>query len=208
MVLRTLLLFFFALMLTPLARASDLGAWGHVYPIVEEDFLTFIHKRLEHMKNSGELQKIKARTLRRVKAHVLRPEPVRGLTTTEAPRTFYYDPTYVLGRDLRDAKGKVLWPKGTRVNPLNTVRLHKVLFFVNADDPRQIAWAQKAVKQFDFVKILLVGGNIKKATQALKMRVYFDQEGILSKKLGLQHVPCWVQQVGKRLEIREFSLDA
>jgi len=129
-----------------------------------------------------------------------------GLTTTSHPKTFYYDPTFVLQRNIRDAEGKILIPKGTTVNPLSKFKLHKVLFFFDADDERQISWALKQSKKYDFVKYILINGNIKEASKKLNSRVYFDQYGIITRKLKIKHIPCIVKQKGDLLEIKEFAV--
>ena len=187
--------------------AKNLGTWGSVYPITEEDFTKFIHERLLALKNSGKLREIQNNFVRRVKAHTLRPMPVAGLTTTDNPKTVYYDPTFILQHDIKDATGKTLFPAGTTVNPLKKVKLHEALFFLDADDTRQIKWALKNEKHYNFVKYILVNGDIKDATKALHNRVYFDQYGKLTGKLGITHIPCIVTQKGLKLQIKEYSLD-
>lgn len=54
-----------------------------------------------------------------VKAGVKRPRPV-GLITTKTPEVFLVDPTLTLAKDINDAKGNLIYPKGTRVNPFDT----------------------------------------------------------------------------------------
>ena len=43
-------------------------------------------------------------------------------------------------------------------------------------------------------------------SEELKVPVYFDQAGLLTKKLGIKHAPALVAQVGLRLRIEEFDL--
>lgn len=194
---------------TSTSFAQNLGVWGTVYPIFEEDIKEFIYKRLEAMQQNGELEKIKQKFIENVKEHTLRPTPVSGLTTianADEAKTFYYDPTLVLNRDIEDANGRILFAKGTKINPLEKVTLHSVLFFFNADDKRQVKWAINEAKNYSYVKYILVQGNIKDTGDVLKNRVYFDQYGSLSKKFGIKHIPCIVSQDGLRLKIQEFSL--
>lgn len=190
------------------ARASNLGVYGQVYPIQEQDFLVFIHERLEKMEKEGKLTELKNEFIARVKAHVYRPPPVEGLTTTNNPQTFYYDPSFTVAHDITDMSGNVIAKKGTEVHPLSTITLHSVWLFFNADDPRQVERALSLVKNYPnrIVKFILVNGDISKAEKALDRRVYFDQEGLISKKLGLKHIPCIAEQQGSRMAIREFRL--
>lgn len=187
--------------------AKNLGVWGATFPVVEQDIKEFIYARLNRMQQNGELEKIKTRFISNVKQHTLRPTPVENITTTDQPKTFYYDPTYVLTKTIEDDKGKTIAPAGVTINPLNTITLHGVLFFLNADDKRQIAWSLEYAKKHDYVKHILVRGNIKEVGGALGDRIYFDQGGLLTKQLGIKHVPCIVKQEGKKLQIQEFSLN-
>lgn len=189
-------------------QAVNLGVYGQVYPIQEQDFLVFIHDRLQQLEKSGKLNTLKNQFIARVKAHVYRPTPVDGLTTTDNPKTFYDDPTFTVVHDMTDMNGHIIARKGTIIRPLSTITLHSVWLFFNADDPRQIAWALSMVKIHPdrIVKFILVRGDISKAEKALNGRIYFDQEGLISKKLGLKHIPCVVEQQGDRLLVREFKV--
>ncbi|MBU0744901.1 MAG: type-F conjugative transfer system protein TraW [Gammaproteobacteria bacterium] len=199
-------LLFLSLFITELSQAKNLGVWGAMFPIAEQDIKEFIYKRLNQMQQNGELEKIKKKFIRNVKNHTLRPAPVSGLTTTDRPKTFYYDPIYILDKNIEDEKGKIIAKAGTTINPLDTIKLHSVLFFLNADDKRQIAWALENVKKHDYVKYILVQGNIKDAGKVLSDRIYFDQHGIITRKLGVMHIPCVVKQEGKKLQVQEISL--
>jgi conjugal transfer pilus assembly protein TraW len=203
------ILFILLISLQPVTvRAANLGVYGQVYPIQEQDFLVFIHDRLKQMEKSGQLTTFKNQFIARVKAHVYRPTPVSGLTTTNHPKTFYDDPTFTVGQDIKDMNGNIIARKGTVVRPLSTITLHSVWLFFNADDSRQVEWALSMVKTHPdrIVKFILVRGDISKAEKALNGRIYFDQEGLISKKLGLKHIPCVVEQQGDRLMIREFKI--
>jgi conjugal transfer pilus assembly protein TraW len=137
----------------------------------------------------------------------LRPIPVYGLTITKKPKTFYYDPTYILNKNIEDHEGNIIAKKGTVINPLDTIMLHGVLFFLDADDKRQIKWALENAKKHDYVRYILVKGNIKEAGKRLNDRIYFDQYGLITKQLGIKHIPCIVKQEGKKLQIQEFALE-
>jgi len=191
---------------TGLTYAKNLGVWGPLFPIEEQDIREFIYQRINKMKQNGEIEKLNARFIKNAKEHILRPPPVKGLTTTDNPKTFYYDPTYVLDKNIEDDKGKIIAKVGTIINPLDTIKLHGVLFLLDADDKRQIKWALENVKKYVYVKHILIRGNIKDAGNVLKDRIYFDQDGLITKKLGITHIPCIVKQEGKKLKIEEFSL--
>ena len=187
-------------------EAKNLGVWGTLFPIAEQDLREIIYQRLNEMEQNGEMAKLREKFINNVKEHALRPTPVTGLTTTESPQTFYYDPTYTLTENIEDYEGEIIAKKGTVINPLDMVTMHGVLFFLNADDVKQISWALVQGKKHDYVKYILVRGNIQEAGKRLNERIYFDQAGSLTKQLGIKHIPCLVKQDGKRLQIQEFAL--
>jgi conjugal transfer pilus assembly protein TraW len=200
-------IFTFCIFSTPsLAYAKNLGVWGPLFPIEEQDIREFIYQRLNEMEQNGEMLKLNEKFIKNVKEHTLRPTPVSGFTITKKPKTFYYDPTYILNKDIEDHEGNIIAKKGTVINPLDTIKLHGVLFFLNADDERQIKWALENTKKHDYVKYILVKGNIKEAGKRLNDRIYFDQYGLITKQLGIKHIPCIVKQEGKKLQIQEFVL--
>ena len=53
-------------------------------------------------------------------------------------------------------------------------------------------------------KPYLVGGSTINLMRAWKTRVYYDQEGLLVRKLGITAVPAIVSQEGARLRIDEL----
>ena len=159
------------------------------------------------MQQNGEITKLNKKFTENVKAHILRPAPVSGLTTTKEPKVFYYDPTYILNKDITDHEGNIIAKKSTTINPLDTVTLHGVLFFLDADDEAQIKWALSNSKKYDYIKYILVKGNIKEAGKKLNDRIYFDQHGLITKQLGIKHIPCIVKQKEKKLQIQEFTIE-
>jgi len=199
-------LIFLTVFIVSTTFAKDLGVWGDIYPIDEDDLRDFIFKRLDSLEKNGEMKTMQKNFIKNVTYHTLRPQPVGNLTTTEQPKTLFYEPTFVLNRNIEDADGKVLFPVGTKVNPLDRVQLHSVMFFLNSDDKRQITWAIKKAKNFQYIKYILVQGNIKEASEALNNKVYFDQYGKLVHKLGILHIPSIVQQSEKKLKIQEYAV--
>jgi conjugal transfer pilus assembly protein TraW len=92
---------------------------------------------------------------------------------------------------------------GTRVNPLDSVRLRGDLLFLDGDDPDQLAWA---LKQGNGAKLILVKGAPLDLMKARQRRFYFDQGGQLIAKFGIKAVPARVRQQGRVLEVSEIAL--
>jgi conjugal transfer pilus assembly protein TraW len=159
--------------------------------------------RLFQMQQDGSLKaesnKIKEKILNNVKT----PQAVTGIKHTEIERTFKYDPTIELTRDLADHKGQIFARKGDRFNPLDVIMLSKPLLFIDGDDETHIKWAISKIKDESIrghasCKIILVKGSpleLQASVALGKNRdIYFDQHGILTTKLGIQHVPAIVFQ--------------
>src|SRR3546814_13619204 len=83
---------------------------------------------------SGELARMKEVVVKRVEQRVRRPKPVEGLTATRIARSWDYDPSIAIERDIRDQKGNLIAAAGHRVNPLDFVEIRQDLVFVDGDD--------------------------------------------------------------------------
>jgi conjugal transfer pilus assembly protein TraW len=186
------------------ARPVDLGVVGPTYDIIEPHLLADIERRLREKERSGELRVlIEAARTRGVDA-VRHPTPVAGLGATSKARTFYVDPTFTLDRNVVDARGRLMFPAGTRKNPLEIVSLTKHLLFFDGRDARQVAHARQLVSaQGGRVKPILTGGSYLELMKAWRTPVYYDQQGVLTRRLGIQRVPALVSQEGRLLRVDE-----
>ena len=188
-------------------RAADLGTLGPTYDIAEPHLLNFIEQRLRDKERSGELQRLVQQAQARGVESVQRPAPVAGLRTTQTARTFYVDPSFRLERNIVDGQGRLLFPAGTRKNPLEVVSLSKRLLFFDARDRRQVAQARELIARYDGkVKPILTGGSYLELMKAWRVPVYYDQQGTLTRRFGIGQVPALVSQEGLRLRIDEVVL--
>lgn len=200
-------LFAATLIICGLAHADDLGVIGQVYPISEPHLLDFIRQRLRDKERSGELQKLEAQARTRGTDAVLHPKPVADITPAKTARTFYFDPTFTLDHNVFDGTGRLLFAAGTRKNPLEVVSLSKRLLFFDARDRRQVARVRALMTSYQGrAKPILVGGSYLDLMRSWQMRVYYDQDGILTRRFGITHVPAVVSQEGLRLRIDELVL--
>jgi conjugal transfer pilus assembly protein TraW len=193
------------LALSSAASALDLGQLGPTYPVAEPHLLDLIQQRLRAKERSGELQRLGEAAASRARTAVTNPEPVAGVTVTQVARTFFVDPTYELDRNILDAQGRLLFAAGTRKNPLEVVSLGKALLFFDARDRRQVERARLLLdSRQGHVKPILVGGSYLELMKAWRVRVYYDQQGLLTRRLGITHVPALVTQQGLQLRIDEL----
>jgi conjugal transfer pilus assembly protein TraW len=185
--------------------AKDLGTHGVIYPIEEEDPIVLIQSKLRRMEERGELQRHNQELQKKAKAAIEHPKPVEGITKARESRVVYYDPTYEVPEDIKDHTGYVFYKKGTKINPLETVTLSQGLLFFDGDDDAQVAFAREKLKESS-LKLILVKGAPLTLSEHLKVPVYFDQAGLLTKKLGIDHVPALVVQKDLLLCIEEIDI--
>lgn len=189
------------------AGAVDLGVIGPTYEIAEPHLLAFIEQRLRDKERSGELRRLAEAAQARGVDSVRHPQPVEGLRTTERPRTFYVDPSFMLDRNISDPQGRLLFAAGTRKNPLEVVSLSRHLLFFDARDPRQVKHARELNGRYaGRIKPILTGGSYLDLMKAWRVPVYYDQAGTLTRRFGIRQVPALVSQEGLRLRIDELGL--
>jgi conjugal transfer pilus assembly protein TraW len=206
-------LFFLLCLGSPITlQAKDFGVRGKIAPIEEQDPIVLIQSKLKTMEERGELERHNRELQKQTRMAIERPKPVEGISKAKESRIFYYDPTYIVPEDLKDHSGKILHPKGMRLNPLETVTLSQELLFFDGDDADQVAFAKEKLNEKlkeklaeNSVKLILVKGAPLSLSEELKVPVYFDQSGLLTKKLGIHHVPALVAQEGMRLRIEEIK---
>lgn len=106
---------------------------------------------------------------------------------------------------IRDNEGRVFARQGEVMNPLQYVPFNQTLYFINGDDPAQVAWMKRQTPPTLESKIILVQGSIPEMQKALDSRIYFDQNGVLCQRLGIDQVPARVSAVpGDRFLKVEF----
>ncbi len=134
---------FFALILCcslgDIAFAKDFGKQGMTFEVKEEGFVAMMQRRLKDVNSPEHEQKMKDL----VKKRVEEPVPVSSITRATKTVSHSYDPTYVLDEDVVLPCGKLLYPQGTRVNPLDHMSWDGTLVFIDGRDKEQIEWAVK-----------------------------------------------------------------
>ena len=185
--------------------ARNLGTIGPVYPIAEPHLLEQIARKLKAAESDGTIARLEREAIARAERSVLDPEPVPGITKAAMPRVFRVDPSFVLERDVVDHRGQVLFAAGTRRNPLDVVSLSKHLLFFDARDAAQVASARRLIDRHEGrVKPILVAGSYIDLMRRWGEQVYYDQHGVLSRRLGIRAVPALVSQEGHQLRVEEL----
>jgi conjugal transfer pilus assembly protein TraW len=127
-----------------------------------------------------------------------------GIAQADRGRTVV--PFHTLDFDIRLPGGKLLYPKGYTFNPLAYVSLSQRLVVVH---PRDLDWALARARPTDW--ILLAGGE-EAASDPVALgekvrRPLFVLEERIKDRLGLTAAPVIIEQVGQKLELREFAIE-
>lgn len=213
-----------------MAKAVDFGTRGRTYAIEEQAFLEMIDERLGRV----DQDKIRQEMQERAKQRAEEPLAVEGVEPTKEGRVFYFDPSYVLEKDIYLPNKSLFYKAGTRVNPIEEMQklgmsLDRRMIFIDAREEKQIEWLKT---QLDIYKsesgknsqeqqtqaqpsienrVILVGGRPFELQEELQkdyqdMIVYFDQGGALTRKIGIKASPAIVSQDGVMLRIEEHKI--
>ena len=196
-------------MLSLQAGAAELGTYGDTWDIRERNLIAVLKDNLKQHFDGRSQADIEREMQKKAEDEAMRPPPVAGLTTGRETLSRLFDPSFTVQRDIADQNGVVFAHKGQVVNPFDVIPVFdETLYFIDADDDRQIAWVKQQVPHTTTSRVILVNGNVRDSAQALGSRVYFDQTGSITKKFGITQVPAEVKQApGQKLFlITQFGL--
>ena len=193
--------------------AVDLGKVGSTFRMEEEAFTLMMKRKLEEVDMEKERKKIE----KRARDKIENPAPIKGISAATEERTFYFDPTYILDKDVVLPNGTILHKAGTKVNPLEHMNLNRRLFFVDSRQQEQVEWLKEQLnspvadqKELVEDRVILVGGSVFKVRDELakihKHEVFFDQHGELTTKFTIKHSPAIAYQEGFKIRIDEINL--
>lgn len=120
-------------------RRGDLGVQGPALPIVEEDLIAVLRAKIEKTDFSADIERARTGFWGNLPAVPLSPATV--------DRTRYVDPTFVVTRNVTAPDGTVLAAAGQRVNPLERVPFHEVIWVVDPSRPEQMAFVAEHVRR-------------------------------------------------------------
>ena len=183
-------------------QAKDFETLGHTFEIIEPDLFEVIQEKLQTLRANGTLLQHQKIIQSKTMAAVQKPKPVSGLLKTKQHRVFEYNPSIEVSEDLKDHEGRVFVKAGTTLNPLDFFTWSQKLVFIDGEDNVQLQWALKQT-----AKIVLVKGSPLALTEQYQRPIYFDQNAVLTQKLGIRQIPAQVFQAHKRLKIEELLLE-
>ena len=200
--LKTLFLIWMMISYSLTAVSKDLGSFGKVYKIQEEDALELVEKSASKVNFSDWMQSQKIRE--RIENY--QPKNFLVLPKVEESQVRMVDVSEILRMDIPNPKGGILYPKGTRINPLHYVFLPSILVFFDGFDPKQVDWFESvlAFKKIQ-VMVLLNQGKYGEISNKIKKPVYFADARILN-RLQVKRLPSIVTQVGSLMRVEEIHV--
>ena len=186
------------------ASAKDLGVRGATWAIAEPDLLDAIATRLEALRDAGAFARWAAKARTRARAHLEAPPRVPGIIPATEHRTRRLDPAVTVARDLTAPDGTVLAEAGTRVNPLDHVRLSRPLLLVDGTRDVEVAWALRYPKP---ATLVLLAGRPLALARTHRRPVFFDQGGAIARRFEIRATPSVVAPDGRWLRVTEVALD-
>lgn len=113
---------FFTLVTTTAIQAKDLGSRREIFEIIEEDAVKQVRAKLSALESSGRLAKMQDKWQKQSIKSANRPKGT-DLPRAKYTKEFTYDPTIELQENIYDHKGQIIAFKGTRINPLNHIKI-------------------------------------------------------------------------------------
>ncbi|MDC0345025.1 type-F conjugative transfer system protein TraW [Alphaproteobacteria bacterium] len=191
------------LFLTSTAHAKDFGVRGPVFAIEEENMVSHIISKLQKMESSGELKKHQEAMAKKAKEKLQRPTAVSGVSEAKESKSWLYDPSITIQKDITDHKGQIIANAGTTINPLDKVSFGKPLLLVDGDNEKHLKWAGEDQGSI----LVLVKGSPFELMEHSDRRVFFDQAGSICRRFSVKHVPARISQKDKALLIEEIALE-
>lgn len=180
-------LLFLFISIASTVSGKDFGVVGQTIPIKENDIIEVIRDRADSISDDQKDQ-LQAKMRSHYEKKLRNPNPV-AIAETISYSDHNFDPTIIMGYDVKDHEGNVIVKKGTIYNPLMVQKFNKSLLIFNGEDKEQVEWA----KSQDGIWILIKGRPLD-LEESEKIPVFFDQGGVLCKKFGVKSVPTKIYQ--------------
>lgn len=191
-----------ATLLLSVIEAKDFGIQGQTFPIKEQNLKNVLQAKAEHL-SQEDVEKCARRLGEKIQEKGGLFKKVSWIKEATHYSSFFYDPSTSLEEDILDAEGRVLFAKGSKINPLDHVTLDSGLLFFNGENPKHIKWAESQEGEF---KWILTNGNPLKLQEEKESSVFFDQGGFYSKRFQIKRIPCRITQAGKVLLVEEIPI--
>ncbi len=167
--------------------SKDLGDQGHLFPVMEEDLLQYIRKKLGAFTTS-DLAMLEKKVCQHYFSLAEEPIPVVGIEEANTYRVSFYDPSTIASVDIMDHNGNIVVAKGTTINPLTIFGLTDNLLFIDGSKETHLKWAEA---QESGSKWILVKGRPLELEARNQKRVFLTNMDTSQASLAL---PTYLQR--------------
>ena len=182
----------------PLA-AHNVGTFGRVWPIVEVNAKQEIANELSHVDTHTPQIRLRAAL-----AHMGQHLPPAQLPLAIRQATTYYDPSIALHKDIW-VRGRLLYKKGTWVNPLSIVRPVQNMLYFNGKDPKQLRFALAALTAMPTrLMLVMTQGDPIALSAKLHRPIYYARPTLIT-RFHISAVPSLLG-VGKNATYHQLAV--
>lgn len=190
---------------TSLLLAQNLPIEGQTWPFAEKNAIEEIKSVYSRDKDivDARMKKAKEESLEKLK-HYKAPNTV-SLPRATKDNVFFPNMVYTLDRDLRNADGKLLYPKGFSFNIMDYTNLGMKIVIFDPTDKEQMEWFQKTSYAKSLTDMVLISdGEVFEVNKKITRPLYYLSKPIVD-RFGLKHTPCIVEQEGNKIKVTELS---
>jgi conjugal transfer pilus assembly protein TraW len=128
------------------------------------------------------------------------------------PRSRRFDPSVMVTADITDARGNVIAPAGSRINPLDLMPFHERVLVFDASRPEQVALARALAARYRDRRLVLIASRLdrtagwdgfKQLQDGFRAPVYLLNEPIRA-RFHIERVPALVDAEGRDIVVREI----
>jgi len=177
---------------------------GETYPVIEPDILVELQDAAKRVDTAKEKEEKINPLTERIKTY--QPWNITNLPKALTDREFLVDMTYTLDRNIVDAEGNIIYPKGYKFNPLDSTSFPGGLIVIDGSDPVQVSWFKQSKYYENYrARLLVSNGYAFSLTNNLQRPVFYLTKDIAD-RLNLSAVPSIIVQEKKMLKVREVFL--
>lgn len=176
--------------------AKDYGVQGQLYTVIERDFRQLLLESASRA-DWGKVQK----EAKDSAENFLERLPQRYLPEASKTATRWIDPSVTLSEDIKapvkNAAGlyewRVLYPKGTRVNPMERLRPGTAFLLFDGSRPEQLEFIRQVLAREPdrFIPVEAGAGKIPELNALLKRPVFHANEAMIA-RFGVRELPSLV----------------
>jgi hypothetical protein len=179
---------------------------GKTYEYAETDLLEAIEQRIEGKKPEIDAKVETFRSQAKERAESYKPKDQIALPRTTKNRVFKPSLVYTLDRNIYDAKGNVVYPKGFSYKISKYTSLPYEIIVFDGTDPKQKQWVIDNNFHTQLGQVLMItDGRVFELSRELKKPVYFAINK-LQERFELKNVPCRIKQIGEEVTVTEVCV--